>query len=338
MRRRQNLLVASLGGILLTCCGCPVVDNRPAPGQRLTLRDPELQREYHLYVPTTYTHQRRWPLVVTCHGTHPFDNAPMQIDEWKGLAEQRGFLVVAPELYGASAYQVDSAAQISRQIEDERAILAIVKDVSAARTVDETRVFLTGWSAGGYTVFFTGLRHPDVFRAIAIRQGNFNEKFVEPCVPFLDRYQGILLMHGNLDPLKADAERAQEWLEKHDLQPTRLEKAGAHRRDPDSVYGFMVETVRNRPWIRVLIEDDPADAMKMTFSIRASFEPSRYLWDFGDGQRSPVASPTHRYEQPGTYTVKVALNGPGKEPFVRQIQIQAPRIRLGATAIPPPPR
>ena len=81
-----------------------MVQTRVAPGQHIATQDPELHHPYRLYVPTSYYHERRWPLVVTCHGTEPFDTADLQLDEWKGLAEQKGFLVVAPEL-------IDSLAQ-----------------------------------------------------------------------------------------------------------------------------------------------------------------------------------------------------------------------------------
>src|SRR5438477_516091 len=82
----------------------------------------------------------------------------------------------------------------------------------------------TGCSAGAYAVMFTGLRHPDVFRALAVRQGNFRECYVEPCIPFLDPHQPVMLMYGNLDTLKDEAEEAITWLQAHDMQPTRLER------------------------------------------------------------------------------------------------------------------
>mgnify|MGYP001068408245 CR=1 FL=1 len=328
------LLVSALA--LTAGTGCPVVSNRPAPGEILRQRDPELNREYLLYVPTSYHDERQWPLVVACHGTKPFDNASLQLDEWKGLAEERGFLVVAPELLGTSAPPPSPEVQIARQLEDEKAILSIVRTVRAARSVDETRIFLTGWSAGGYAVLFTGLRHPDVFRALAARQGNFDERFLEPTIPFLDRNQPIFVMYGNLDPLKDDAVRAVEWLERHDLRPRQLERTGAHRREPEPVYSFFVDVVRNHPWIRIGVEDDPTDPMRVRFTVRTSFPASRYLWDFGDGERSTSASPVHTYSDPSLYTVKVAVYTAGGTPFVRQVQLQIPRVRLGATPLPTP--
>ena len=165
-----------LCGLILSCLtGCPVVSNREAPGLQLTQQDPESDRQYQLYVPTRYGDNgagRKWPLVVTCHGTKPWDTAPRQFDEWKGLAEQKGFLLVAPDLLGTRGdVPPKPADQIALQLQDEKAILSIVRTIQAARAVDPSRIFLTGWSAGGYAVLFTGLRHPDVFRACRCGRG-----------------------------------------------------------------------------------------------------------------------------------------------------------------------
>jgi pimeloyl-ACP methyl ester carboxylesterase len=317
------------GLALVGCFGCPAVSNLPAPGALITQREPDLGHAYHLYVPSYYNQARQWALVVTCHGTPPFDTASAQIEEWKGLAEQKGFIVAAPELTGTSAISAISD-QVGRQSEDEGAILSLVSSVRASRSIDDTRIFLTGWSAGGYAVLYTGLRHPDVFRALAVRQGNFDPAYVEPCLSYLDRLQPILIMYGNIDPLKDEALACAEWLKAHDLQPTVIQRPGAHRRDPQPVYAFFAESVRDRPWIRVHVSDDSQDPMHVRFDLKCSFEPKRYLWDFGDEQRSPVAGPDHRYAQPGTYNVRVAVYAANDKPYVRQIQVKVPRVRLGA--------
>jgi len=319
--------------VLAGSTGCPVVSNLPAPGRVLSQRDPEYGREYKLYVPSSYRGGRRWALVVTCHGTPPWDTASRQFDEWKGLAEKKGFLLVAPELLGTRGDLTPRAAkQIRRQRDDEEAILAIVRAVQAAHSVDPSRVFLTGWSAGGYAVLFTGLRNPDVFRALAVRQGNFNPAFVEPCIPFLDRYQPVQVMYGDIDLMKDQASACVDWLREHGLSPTILERPGAHKRDPEPVFAFFADVVRHRPWVRLNVRDDPADPMHVSFSVRTSFEPVKFLWDFGDNEpRSPLAAPDHRYGKAGLYTVRVAVWPAKKGPFVRKVQLRIPRVRLGVS-------
>ncbi|MEP0842487.1 MAG: hypothetical protein HRF43_07215, partial [Phycisphaerae bacterium] len=245
--------------ILLSCSGCPAVSNLPAPGELLTLREPRFGRPYLLYVPSRYREDRRWPLVVTCHGTRPADTAGLQMKEWKGLGEMRGFLVAAPELTAASALTPGAPEQIRRQLDDEQAILSMLSAIKAARSIDDAQVFITGWSAGCYVALFAGLRHPEVFRGISLRQGNFNPAFVEPCIPFLDQNQPIQVTSAELDLLRDEAKRCLDWLRMHGLDPTPLEQFSGHRRGPEPVFAFFADVIRNRPWARIEVHEDAAD-------------------------------------------------------------------------------
>ncbi|MEX1024313.1 MAG: PKD domain-containing protein [Planctomycetota bacterium] len=46
------------------------------------------------------------------------------------------------------------------------------------------------------------------------------------------------------------------------------------------------------------------------FNELCSGDVTEYLWDFGDGQTSTSASPTHTYQTPGTYSVSLRVRGP----------------------------
>ena len=165
--------------------GCQVPINPELPAQTKLATEPETGSEYYLYVPSAYRPERRWPLVVTCHGTVPWDTAKFQVDEWSPLAEEEDFIVVAPKLKGTRGDFVPAPEkQISLQRKDEQTILAAVRHVEAAYNVAEDEVFITGWSAGGYAVLFTGLRNPDVFRALALRQGAGRSKNEPPRTVF----------------------------------------------------------------------------------------------------------------------------------------------------------
>ena len=50
--------------------------------------EPQTGGKYYLYVPKNYDAEKAWPLVVTCHGTEPYDTAARQAKEWKALAVQ----------------------------------------------------------------------------------------------------------------------------------------------------------------------------------------------------------------------------------------------------------
>ena len=314
---------------LVPLAGCQVVSNLPAPGRTAQITEPATGHDYCLYVPTSYHAEQPAALVVTCHGTKPWDTARQQIKEWRGLAEQKGFLVAAPELLGTKGdLPPKRPEQIRRQSDDERTLLGVVRAIRGSHAVNQDRIFLTGWSAGNYAVLYTGLRHPEVFRALSVRQGNFDPAYVERCVPFLDRYQPIQIMFGDLDPLDS-SQAIVDWLRSHDLEPSTLERAGIHRRDPAPAYAFFADVVRRRPVVRARVREDPADALRIAFDVHTSFEAQRYLWDFGDAQQSAEPRPEHRYTQPGLYSVRVAAWAPNGKPYQRRFQLQVPRLRLG---------
>lgn len=51
--------------------------------------------------------------------------------------------------------------------------------------------------------------------------------------------------------------------------------------------------------------------LEVAFQNTSSGVISSYLWDFGDGTTSTAANPTHIYDEVGTYTVSLTVEGPG---------------------------
>jgi poly(3-hydroxybutyrate) depolymerase len=51
---------------------------------------------YRLYVPSSYDGSRAYPLVVVLHGSGSDENAPFERSDLRKIAEQRGYILVAP--------------------------------------------------------------------------------------------------------------------------------------------------------------------------------------------------------------------------------------------------
>src|SRR5262245_21591049 len=111
------LVLASLAA------GCPSVERTPTQASIVELEADHSDRNYLLYVPSTYHDTRTWPLVVLCHGTWPYDTADLQMQEWANYAEQKGFIVVAPSLEATRAdLPLSPERQVALQQSDESAI------------------------------------------------------------------------------------------------------------------------------------------------------------------------------------------------------------------------
>ncbi len=232
---RKYLLLMPL---TMLAAGCPVTQPQDTPVEQLRQIEPQTQRGYWLYVPSCYAADRDWPLVVTLHGTHGWDSSAAQIKEWKSLAEQQGFLVAAPDLRSVQGIlPVLPGAWEQDLADDDKAILAMMDDVAARYRVDRKRVLLTGFSAGGYPLYYTGLRHPERFRMLIARACNSDIDLFEK-IPLTDEVKKmpILIFWGkdDLSEIARQSWQAFRWLRYHKCYETRqMTTKGGHLRRPE---------------------------------------------------------------------------------------------------------
>lgn len=114
------------------------------------------------------------PLIVSCHGSPPFDVANHHVREWKWLAETYGCIAVAPTLVGTDGIFGDGP--ISAMLTNEHVILSVISTLGYRYNIDRANVMITGFSGGGFPTYWVGLRHPDVFTVVAARNCNFNKR------------------------------------------------------------------------------------------------------------------------------------------------------------------
>ncbi len=131
--------------------GCPITQSQDVPNEILTRRDNVTGAKYYLYVPSSYDGKNRVPLVMTLHGTWPWDQSWMQIREWVALAEEEGFIVVAPRMSDISTQgitPVSDSIRTKRLANDDRSIMAIRREMLTRYRIHPKQVILTG-SFGG---------------------------------------------------------------------------------------------------------------------------------------------------------------------------------------------
>ena len=168
MRRIIPLL-----GLLAMVAGCPVTQPQHTPVPPLRQEIQAAGAKYWLYVPSYHTLDRQWPLVITLHGTYGWDGPRRQIDEWKALAEQEGVIVAAPDLQSAQGILPVLRSVWAKDLgQDEKTILAVIDDLAERYHADPSCVLLTGFSAGGYAMYYAGLRNPQRFTMLIARNCN----------------------------------------------------------------------------------------------------------------------------------------------------------------------
>lgn len=316
---------------LAPCFGCPVTAELPtaAPVREEVVRD--TRAKYYLYVPSPYQPNRTWPLVILCHGTNPYDTAWYEIKEWAAFAERNGIIVAAPELDGVRGDIPPSAErQLVLQRADERTILGCVSAIRAAYQIADERIFMTGWSAGGYAVLHTGLRHPDVFRALAVRQGNFDADFMADVPGRLDPWQPVYIYYGTLDFVKEQTRAAIEWLRDKGMYVQDEGVPGSHRRLPASMaWDFFRDVIKNRPWIRLqAVAPDYRRPRLIRYTVRATPAASDAVWDLGDGKEARGVSVLHEYAKDALLRVTARVKLANGKWYQRPLDLRVPRTGL----------
>jgi pimeloyl-ACP methyl ester carboxylesterase len=168
------------------------------------------------YLPAGYDPAKRWPMIVNLHGYNA-ENPPyvrwwsvdQRHDEW---ADRFGVIVIYPMGRYNTGYRGIGDADVVRCIE-------LAKEQFS---VDEDRVYLTGYSMGGGGTWHVGTRHPDLFAAIGPYYGGWDyhtgmdEAALQRLTP-RERFQmerdssfaqaeqlltlPIWVLHGDADPL-----------------------------------------------------------------------------------------------------------------------------------------
>jgi len=229
--------------LLAFCAGCPVWQRQDVPVPATMQKEQTTGTAYWRYVPKGYSEDRDWPMVVTLHGTIPYDTAKRQIDEWKHLAEDKQFIVVAPVLESTQGILPVIPKYWFKDLEqDEKAILAVIDEMCAKYRIDENSIMLHGFSAGGFPLYYTGLRNPARFDMVIARGCNCRADLLER-VEITDeaRKLPIMILCGKDDNVFI---QKQSWLayrylrERRCFATQRKEFAGGHLRRPDLAYQY----------------------------------------------------------------------------------------------------
>jgi len=139
-------------------------------------KDAGKEMEYALFVPSSYDKEKKTPLVVALHG---LGGNPQQIIRSRGLvdlAEQHGYIVVAPMGYNSKGwYGVKGRGGPGQGKDDppnlrelsEKDVLNVLELVRKEYNVDDKRIYLIGHSMGGAGVWHLGTKYPDMWAGLA---------------------------------------------------------------------------------------------------------------------------------------------------------------------------
>ncbi|MFP4052422.1 MAG: prolyl oligopeptidase family serine peptidase [Phycisphaerae bacterium] len=233
----KKLLPILLLAVLLA--GCPVPQPQNTPAQHWKEIDPATGKGFYLYVPSNYSDDKPTPMIISCHGTPPYDVAEHHIREWKMLGEQNGCIVVAPELIGTDGVLGDGP--LVGMIANERRILSIISLLGYRYNIDRKNVMITGFSGGGFPTYWVGLRHPDIFSTVVARNCNFNRWNLHGWYPKEAMDTKVMVYYGENDPgaIQTQSENAVKYLRSQGFAvEKRVVPGKGHQRVPSIAMQF----------------------------------------------------------------------------------------------------
>lgn len=145
------------------------------------------ERTYYTFVPEKLIAPA--PLLLLLHGSGR--DGMSQINEWKELAEKEGIILIAPDSANSREWSMNT--------DGPEFLHDIVEAVRAKHSVDGTRLYIFGHSAGAVFALYMGVMESQYFAAAGVHAGAMGEDFY----PYLDlakRKIPITIWVGTEDP------------------------------------------------------------------------------------------------------------------------------------------
>jgi polyhydroxybutyrate depolymerase len=190
-----------------------------------TLAHNGLTREYLLYVPASYVGSEAVPLVLNFHGLGSNAAQQMFYGDFRAIAERENFLIVHPQ--GTNNPQTEQAfwnvMEGSSDVDDIGFASALIDTLLLEYNINESRIYSTGMSNGGFMSYALACALSDRIAAIASVTGSMTRNQLAQCDP--ENITPIMEIHGTADlvvPFDGDAsfisgidEVVQFWVDRY---------------------------------------------------------------------------------------------------------------------------
>jgi polyhydroxybutyrate depolymerase len=156
------------------------------------------ERNYLLHVPPSYDAQTPVPLLLMLHGRGGDGERISALTGFSKMADEKNFIVLYPDgLDNQWNYTRDVPGYNNMTQDDTGFLLALLDEVSSQYSIDEKRIYVAGFSNGGFMTQRLACDAPERFAAFASVSAAGFGGMPELCQT--PSPLSILLMHGTLD-------------------------------------------------------------------------------------------------------------------------------------------
>lgn len=168
---------------------------------RETLTFDNLQREYLLYIPESYSDNEALPIVFNLHGAGGSKESQFELSDFDQLSESENFILVTPEATSLGFVTFWNQNSAPNRADDVGFINALIEVISGSYNVDLDRIYIAGSSNGAFMALEIACRLDNKIAAVAAVKGYMLPDQISACNP--TKPMAIIQMHGTDDPLVA---------------------------------------------------------------------------------------------------------------------------------------
>jgi len=163
-----------------------------------TITHDAIERDFILYVPSTYNAAVATPLVFNFHGYTSNAFEQMFYGDFRSIADTAGFIIVHPQgtldATGTTHFNVGWGAST---VDDVGFTSALIDSIAEDYNIDQERVYSTGMSNGGFMSFLLACELSDRIAAIASVTGSTTPATLSSCNP--QHPTPFMQIHGDND-------------------------------------------------------------------------------------------------------------------------------------------
>ncbi|MDC0442880.1 hypothetical protein OAM47_01830 [Gammaproteobacteria bacterium] len=159
----------------------------------------DINREFILYVPSSYDSSAKQPLIFNFHGYGSNANEQMNYGDLRSQSDANGFILVHPEALddiGGTSYWNMGGWTISAH-DDLEFVDNLINLLMDKYSVNAERIYSTGMSNGGFFSFHLACNLNASFAAIASVTGSMSYETFENCNA--RKPTPVLQIHGSID-------------------------------------------------------------------------------------------------------------------------------------------
>ena len=190
------------------------------------------QRTFVYYAPMNLDPNKAVPFVIVPHGFTMTGLSMQQITGYNDIADREGFVVAYPDGEGISPTTggltppwnvgtgvCGAGAAVSATGDDQGFVDAMIEWVKADQCVDESHIFMSGFSMGGYFSNETGCLNPKI-HGIGPHSGGTHD--LSACT---NAIMPAMIFHGDADPLimySCGTDARDKWAEHNGCMPASM--------------------------------------------------------------------------------------------------------------------